>query len=294
MIPPRRLLQLSRRAFTPVALAFLLFAAWTARDAFLQALSLARAGPVLLAILAWSGTHLLVPLMVHALLAALGRSPGYRATLRIHFERLPARYLPGGIWHTVSRIADLSTMGFGRRTLAALVALENLLPLGLALLLAGLAWFADDKNPQVAGWLLAGGAATLLLLPLLASRLAGHAVVMRAYAAALLPATAFWLIAAFAFTTYWLAFPTASEGQAMLEIASAYLLAWASGFVAVFAPQGMGVFEAVAASLLRGALPFAGVAVLVAGFRATLLAGDALAYLLYLALRRPAARNSDH
>lgn len=286
MIAPRRLLELSRRAFTPVALAFLLVAAWAGRDAFLQALSLARTGPVLLAVLAWSTTHLLVPLMVHALLASLGRSPGYKTLLRIHLKRLPARYLPGGIWHTVSRVADLSTMGYGRSTLAALVALENLLPLGLALLLAALAWLAGGRDPQAGGWILASGLVILASLPLLTSRVAGQALAVRAYAAALLPAALFWMVAAFAFTTYWLAFPTASEGLTALEIAASYLLAWASGFVAVFAPQGMGVFEAVAASLLKGGLPFAGIAVLVAGFRATLLAGDALAYLTYLAFRR--------
>lgn len=284
MIAPPRLIELSRRAFTPLALAFLLLAAWTAREAFLQALSLARATPVILAALAWSATHLLVPLMVHALLGALGRSPGYATALDIHFNRLPARYLPGGIWHTVSRVADLSKLGFGRRTLATLVALENMIPFGSALLLAGLAWLSAGKEPQAAGWLLGGGLAILAGLPLLASRLAGQPVLLRSYAAALLPATLFWIVAAFAFAAYWQAFPSASEGLATLEIAAAYLLAWATGFVAVFAPQGMGVFEAVAAFLLKGALPFAGVAVLVAGFRATLLLGDSLAYLTYRTL----------
>lgn len=282
----RRLLELSRRAFTPLALAFLVAAAWIAREPFLHALSLARPAPVALAALAWTGTHLLVPLVVHALLAAIGHSPGYATTLRIHFDRLPARYLPGGIWHTVSRVADLNAMGFGKRAISALVVLENLLPLALALLLAGAAWLALGKAPAQAGGLLAVGLAGLVLLPLLAGRLAGTTPRWRAYAAAILPSTAFWLLAAFAFTTYWLAFPAASAGQVPLEIAAAYLLGWASGFVAVFAPQGMGVFEAVAASLLRGALPFAGVAVLVAGFRATLLAGDALAYVAWLAARR--------
>jgi len=89
----------------------------------------------------------------------------------------------------------------------------------------------------------------------------------------------FWSIAACAFALYWSAFPSIPLGAGFAELSASYLLAWAAGFLAVFAPQGIGVFEAVAGLLLDGALPLAGMAVMVAGFRAATLAGDGIAYL---------------
>ena len=48
------------------------------------------------------------------------------------------------------------------------------------------------------------------------------------------------------------------------------------GFVAVFAPQGAGVFEATLAGLLTGA-PVAALALVVAGYRALTAVRDAIA-----------------
>lgn len=73
--------------------------------------------------------------------------------------------------------------------------------------------------------------------------------------------------------------------MSVLQIYGVYLLAWIAGFVSVFAPQGIGVFESVAGLFLKGALMFAGVAVLAAGFRVAVLDADMLAFGVLLTLR---------
>jgi hypothetical protein len=57
------------------------------------------------------------------------------------------------------------------------------------------------------------------------------------------------------------------------------LFSWGIGFISIFAPQGIGVFEVVAADLLRGVEPLMGIAAVIAGFRLIILTADAVAWL---------------
>ena len=86
------------------------------------------------------------------------------------------------------------------------------------------------------------------------------------------------LVAAASFTLFLSAFPNAELTGRMGAVLAAYWLSWAAGFLAVFAPQGLGVFEFVAGLLLQSTMPFASIAVLVAGFRVCMLSGDAVAF----------------
>lgn len=288
----QRLLVVARRLFVPLALLFLALAAYGARDAFGAVLANARPGPLLATVLAWSLLHLLVPVISWIVLDGLGTGIGYRTALRIHVSRLPARYLPGGIWQTVSRVVDLHALGVSKRQLSVLVAMENIAPLAAAIGLGGACALAAGTTRLPAPALLGAGLLLGIVLPLAMRRLLPQAPLpVRSYLLALAATLAFWVIAAAAFIGYWSAFPAMSLEAGYAGIAASYLLAWAAGFVAVFAPQGLGVFEAVAGLLLDGALPLAGMAVMVAGFRAATLAGDGLAYLAGLLVRWAHARS---
>jgi hypothetical protein len=283
-------LAIARAAFTPLAVAFLGIAAFGSRDAVAAILAQTSWVPLAFAASAWALLNLLVPAISRSWLAGLASSPTYRTLLDIHLRRLPARYLPGGIWHTVSRVADLHALGVGRAQLGALILLENLAPLAVALVLGGLFALASGQRHTVVWALLMAGTTLIFLLPLLLRSFFPEArrPPASANAAAYALILAFWSVAGSAFVVYWVAFPTPLPDGGMAGVMAAYLLSWAAGFVAVFAPQGVGVFESVASWLLKGELPFAGIAVLVAGFRATMLAGDTVAYLLALAWRRRA------
>lgn len=282
----RRVLTSTRWVFGPLAVLFLIVAGIGARGTFENVVRHAHWPALVIAVVLWSALHLLSPVFTWVVLRGFGTGVRYVDALAIHVNRLPARYLPGGIWHTVSRVVDLHGKGVSRTQLAAMVALENALPVSVALVLGGAFLLVAGRDWLPSTLCMAAGVAILACLPILLRHRAVADCRMAAgtYCLAIGITVAFWLAAATAFARYWLAFPAQGE-SGLASIYAAYLLGWASGFVAVFAPQGLGVFESVAGALLRGALPFAGAAMLVAGFRATILAADVIAYAVFGAVR---------
>lgn len=281
----------AQAVFTPLALAFLVFAAYRNRDVFADLLARANVGLLALTIVGWGLLHLLSPATTWLTLRGMGYSIGFTETLRIHLGRLPARYLPGGIWHTVSKAVDLHGRGVGRPALAALVLVENAAPLAAALVLGG-AFSLAAGNTHVPGIaIILAGASLGAALPWLLARLipASPRLPAGTYLLVLAAISAFWLAAGAAFACYLSAFPDTQLSGRLPDAFATYLLSWAAGFLAVFAPQGIGVFEAVASLLLAAAIPFGGMAVLVAGFRAIMLSGDLLAYLVHWLCVRAAA-----
>lgn len=270
----------ARWLFAPAAVAFLLAAAWRSRDLFATLLEQAAWAPLLAAVVLWALLHLLSPVFTCLVLRDTGTELPYLAALQIHVSRLPARYLPGGIWHTVSRVVDLHRLGVGKAQLTSMVVLENTVPVAAALLLGGV-FLLSGERPTL-GWAAALSGAGVLALPPLLMR---HRIWKdwprvrpRTFVATTSVSLAFWLIAGAAFVCYWSAFPEVRSDAPFIEVYGSYLLAWSAGFLSVFAPQGIGVFEAVIGTLLKGALPFAGAAVLAAGFRSASLAADMLAW----------------
>lgn len=283
----QRLLRLTRVLFLPVALVFLALAAYAARDSFAALLANADTGAIVAVVLTWSLLHLLGPVTSWIILAGLGTRLDYRTVLLIHVSRLPARYIPGGIWQTVSRVMDLQRLGVSRAQLSVLVAMENIAPLAVVLAFGGACAVAAGSATPPVLLILAIGLVAAVALPMALRRFFPAAVLShRSYLLALGSILAFWTLAASAFVLYWSAFPSLEMPHGTARLFASYLLAWAAGFVAVFAPQGVGVFEVVAGLLLDGGLPFTGMTVMIAGFRATTLASDGLAYLVGLVLRK--------
>lgn len=278
---------LARMAFTPLALAFLAFAAFKSRHTIAEIITVAKPAWLAATIALWATLSLVSPVTSWKALQGYGLDLPYKVLLSIHLKRLPARYLPGGIWHTATRVMDLNDMGVNRPRLAAMVVLENIVPLAVTMLL-GSALLLIEGDHRLPLHTIAGIATALVVLTPLAIRLTNrqlHVIRMIAYIELLASVLFFWLLASLAFLAYLAAFPTMPLDAHMIQIAGAYLLSWAAGFIAVFAPQGLGVFESVVSLLLRGDLPFVSMAVIVAGFRACMLAGDFLAYFLYWLFR---------
>lgn len=285
---PRRAASVARWCFAPAAIAFLVVAGFGARDAVENVVRHAQWSALIASVLLWSMLHLLSPVFTWIVLGSFGTKVGYREVLGIHINRLPARYLPGGVWHTVSRVVDLHQRGVSRSQLSAMVFLEIVLPVAVAITLGGAFLLSVRPDWRLPALCTSGGIAMLAACPLLLRHralLGQHRMAPAIYLRSIAVTVAFWLIAASAFACYWRGFSGAEAGTPLAEIYGAYLLAWATGFVSIFAPQGLGVFESVAGVLLRGALPFGGAALLVAGFRAAILAADVIAYTLFSLLR---------
>lgn len=278
----------SRWIFGPAAVVFLAVAGWRARVVFASVLEQTEPAPLILTVLLWALLHLLTPVFSWMVLRETGEGIGYRTLLAIHVGRLPARYLPGGIWHTVSRVMDLHHLGVSRSRLSIMVLLENLVPVAVALTLGGLCLSVAGGESWLTLAAVLGGPLLLACLPLLLRHralLAPRKLAIGSYLKLAAITATFWIIAATAFFSYWSAFPAARASVSALRIYGVYLLAWVAGFVSVFAPQGIGVFESVAGIFLQGALTFAGAAVLAAGFRVAILGADMLAYSALLAVK---------
>ncbi|MGN6520464.1 MAG: lysylphosphatidylglycerol synthase domain-containing protein [Dokdonella sp.] len=283
----RRSIEAGRWIFGPAALACLALAAWHARDTIGATLAGAEPLTLLAAIALWALSHAFAPVTSRIVLGNLGVHIRYRELLAIHVSRLPARYLPGGIWHTVSRVVDLQRRGVGRAELAAMVLAENILPPATAGILGGVLLFAAGVARTAALVAVAAGAALLVVATVLSrhAALRRHAnLAPRALLRAAGASAAFWCMAAAAFALYWLAFADAG-GEPLGAIAGVYLVSWAVGFVSFFAPQGLGVFEGVAALFLADSIGLADAAVLAAGFRVVVLAADLTAWSILQAWR---------
>lgn len=295
----RTLLWGTKALFTPVALGFLAYFAWRSRDLLTAVLSGASVPHMLLAVIVWCIGHLLAPLFAVLVLRGCGAKVTWRAAFATHASRLPARYVPGGIWHTVGRVMDYHDLGIRPRHLTAFVLLENGLVASVTLSLGGAIVFASrgaDSIGLIAGLCAMASIAALPVLWLVSNRHVlgpAESYSLADFARTTVFVLLFWLVAASAFVLYVTAFPATTEHLSWMEVAGVYLFSWGVGFVSVFAPQGIGVFEVVASELLKGPLDLTSLAVLIGGFRIIMLAADLAVWGLYHAYRVRRAENSD-
>ncbi len=274
------ILRVAKRVFLPIALAFLVYFAWESREILGDVIRSARPHNLVLAVLAWTLMHALSPLFSMLIFRARNVSMSYETAARIHIGNLPARYIPGGIWHTLGRIASFREMGIANRDISIFVFLENTLAACLAFLIGGSLVAGTrglDGWGQTGALCAAGGAAVMLASPFILS----FRIIKGDKRFPITPlvtitavTTISWCVAAIAFVVYVSAFPALALQASPLEIAGAYLFSWGVGFISLVAPQGLGVFEVVAADLIRGAGTFMSVAALLAGFRLVILAAD--------------------
>ena len=94
---------------------------------------------LIVAVVTWSLFNIVTPFLAVIMFRACGVQIDWAHAFSIHATRLPARYMPGGVWHTVGRVMDYSQQGVQPRHLTAFVALENGLAATVALAVGGAA-----------------------------------------------------------------------------------------------------------------------------------------------------------
>jgi hypothetical protein len=278
--------------FTPLAFAFLLYFAWKSKGELAELISNASLAYLCLAVVVWGLLHAISPVLAVIVLNACGSRVSWQQAFATHAARLPARYLPGGIWHTVGRVMDYREQGVAARHLSAFVILENGLAAAVTLIIGGGIVFAirgTDSLGSIAGL---ASVASIVALPVIVTILNAR-VLQRpnrlspmAYLKSFLVLTVFWIGAALAFLLYLNAFPVSTGAYSNIEMGGIYLFSWGVGFLAIFAPQGIGVFEFVASELMRGPIGFMGFAALIAGFRVVVLVADLFVWLIYQGTRQ--------
>ena len=280
-------------AFTPIAVTFLLYFGWQSRETLLTVIRDAQPLYLASAFLAWIVLHFVAPVLATLILNACGSPVTYRFSFKTHAGRLPARYLPGGIWHTVGRMVDFHGEGIKPSHLTVLVFLEIMLPAAVTLTYGGLfVLYARGFVGwgQVAAFGPLGGILALVVSYLFLNRQtfrSARPMPLGTYIKCIAVVSFFWLIATTSFISYLTAFPTAMGASPLLDVAGAYLFSWGIGYISLFAPQGIGVFEAVAGNMLVTPMSFGEMAALIAGFRIISLVADGVVWgvsrLTYLA-----------
>jgi glycosyltransferase 2 family protein len=268
-----------------VALAILLaWLVWTRWDDLAALLDQARPGWLAVA-LVFAIIQLLPNVGVWTLtLRHLGDPVRVRSVLSATARSVPARYVPGSVWYALGRASLLrSEAGLSKRSLAAAAGLESTLGVVVAIALGSGLFALAGRLPGQGWWLaiwfvllgLAGSPpAVNAALNYIAERSGGGRTELSwgTWSQLVGITVLHWGWSAATFSIYLLAFP-GLRTAGVFEIAGAYLLGWAVGFLAVFAPQGAGVFEAAVAAMLvdQGV---ATAAVVIAGFRALMLVRD--------------------
>jgi hypothetical protein len=283
----RAALTFSKWLFTPLALLFLLTMLARSADTLALLFGNVHPGWLLLALLIWLALYFLAPWFTVQVLHGLGDQTSYRVLTSIFIRRLPAKYLPGGVWQTVARAWDLRGRGIDTPRITRMLAYELLMPLLAAFAIGGtlLAAFHTGPVPLVALALSAGaGLLAFTLLPSLLRRfpVTGHAVLESGcYRRAVLIILVYWVLAGTAFGCFINALQMPEHDTSLPELAGAYSLSWAVGYLAFFAPQGLGVLELAASRLID--LPLdteAGISV-VFSFRLMVIALDLTVWLAY-------------
>ncbi len=221
-------------------------------------------------------------------LRMLGHRPRLSEVALATARALPARYVPLGVSFAAARIALLRARGIELAPLMTTAALETVmrptvaLTMGTALLAVSggaagrLSWPVTALAvAAVAATPVAGGKA---LGWLAARRGVTLAITWNGYARLVVAEAAYWAWASMTFVLYLRAFPSADEFAA-LQTAGAFMVAWALGFLAVFAPQGIGVAEISLVGLLAAGDDESGIAMaaVFAGYRLVQVARDILA-----------------
>ncbi|HEX9765190.1 MAG TPA: hypothetical protein VGA36_00400 [Nitriliruptorales bacterium] len=236
-------------------------------------------------------------------LAAMGARRRAGEVLEATVAAIPARYVPGSVWYAAGRVGHLRRGGTSAAALSTVAGVETVLSFVVALGFGAGLLLASGEGADAGGPAIAGAAVALALIaspwvvnPVLRRLARGRGTTAvptlgwGGYLELCGHLVAFWATSAAAFLSYLAAFPEV-DAPGLVRTAGSFLVAWAVGFAAVFAPQGAGVFEATVASLLSGA-PLADLAVVVGGYRALTAVRDGLALVGLAAWRAVGARHA--
>lgn len=230
-----------------------------------------RWGWLALSGLAFIGSCSVSALLWHESLAIVGDSPGYATCLRTMVLAQLAKYLPGGIWAVVGQVELSKKAGVPRG--------KSVVAMGLmsaALVVSGLVFGAIVGAPiMMLGPAKVAAAALGVVLLMASMHPAVFSRIVRAtflvagrqapridltildVARVLLYAIVYWPCAGLAFFLMAGAVVRVSPAD-LLPFAGAYAISWTLGYVAVFAPGGLGVREPALVFFLARIVGFTG------------------------------------
>jgi len=295
----KAVLKVLHAVFLILCLGYLIYAVVMEGEAISQLFLKANVRFILPALLLWPFGVLVSALFASQIINNTGERIQYRKVLSIYLNRIPAKYLPGGVWQTFARAYDLNSLGLEKTRIGILVVYENFWTVMLAalissiiLLLRGSAYIYDE----LAMLMLAG---IFVLIPIaIYFRHKPFVLKVHGYVEITVTGLIFWCIAAGSFIFYLHGFEGVMVDQSLLSFFANYLFAYVIGFISIFTPQGIGVFEFVMTQLTDFSILQTQALILLAGFRIIVLLGDMIAWLLFILINRTgyfqgAEKNND-
>jgi hypothetical protein len=276
-----------QQVFGLVALAVIAFLLYRHREIALSLAKSATAIPIICAALVLVGLHIVIAVGFHRLHRSVGVNRRLGDAMTSYFVRLPARYLPGGIWHTASRYADIhANQPIDRLTVGTLFVAETGVVALTGLLVAGIAarTFLPELSfgSQLAILLIA--AATILTIVLAAAARRAKVYPHPAeFAAAVVLLAANWVGLGVAFVLYTRGLGGSSLASCDASIvATTYDMAATLGYITLIAPQGWGVTELSFGALKTCAADMPTSVAALTGFRIVAIIADAGAYAVWV------------
>ena len=239
------------------------------------------------ALLFWPCGVLISAWFASQVIETTGRAIHYRDVLAIYLNRIPARYLPGGIWQTFARAYDLNNLGLEKGRIATLVFYENFWTVLLAALVSSIALVIGNRSGVFGDVALLMMLGTVAVFPMAYFfRKTPFVLSMKGYIRITVSGLLFWSVAGSSFIFYLMAFDSALSDQSLPVLFANYLFSYVIGFISIFTPQGIGVFELVMTQLTEFSIDQSQALILIAGFRIIVLVGDMIAWSLFVVISK--------
>lgn len=229
----------------------------------------------------------MIALITRTILRELGKNISYKKLLLIYINRIPAKYLPGGIWQTFARVYDLNAMGVGKMELGVLIFYENFWSVFIATVLSATGIILLDNNSLYVNLaLLALAGCVIVVLAGVFFRKQNFILSLEGYIKLSFAYLLFWLCTGVSFLLYFSSLGIKTEEYNSILLISHYLFSYVVGFITFFAPQGIGVFEVVMAELAKFEIPLIQAVVLIAGFRLVVLISDVISWTVFFLVQK--------
>lgn len=277
-------------AYTPTSLLIFLYIFWQYRLTLVAIFEIHQIYYILSSAIIITFVQFIFPIAALLTLKSCGILFKYSHLLDIYVKHLPARYLPGGIWHTAGRLVDLHGQGVTPWALTLLTILENSIPASIAFVLGGGSimhlYGLNNAWGVVALVLLCSSVLFLISSPIIlfiCTKNIRECKFTFLYYITLITIYIFiWILMSIAFYFYIISFSLTVNNVSFYRIVGVYLFSWSIGFISIFSPQGIGVFEFVVGNLLDYNADTVTLSLLIFGFRALSCSVDMLIYVLCL------------
>lgn len=280
----------ARKLYLVLIVCLLGYWAFDSRDLVFELYSQAMLSHLLVSALLILLAHFLSPLIVSKSFAYFIGPISYGDSLRIHISRLPHKYLPGGVWNTVARASDYAAFGFSAKALVKYFLVENLLIVGVTFFLGGtmIATLYTGSRWVPIGSVVAMFGAALLIFSAFNPKLRSEQRKAPPLSGILEPviySMIYWLLLGCSFLLFIKAFPGLQLAVTNLQVLATFIFSWAIGYIAIFAPQGVGVSEFVTSQLMASSLNEQEMMAFLVGFRFIVFFVDNFCFLLAYLLR---------